>query len=69
MDNKTAVEIIKSNWPAERYSTLRQALSKAIRALEREDRREERANVKNGERLGRTDGRAMPGVSSDVSGK
>lgn len=42
MDNKTAVEIIKSNWPSEKYSALRAALSRAIRALEREDRRAEK---------------------------
>lgn len=54
MTNKEAIEIIKSNWPAERYSALRQALGKAIRALEREDRREERNNVKIGGTAGRT---------------
>lgn len=47
MNNKEAVEIIKSNWPSERYSALRQALSKAIRALEREDKFEERKNRRN----------------------
>lgn len=44
MTNREAVELIKANWPSERYGALRQALSKAIRALEREDRRDERAN-------------------------
>lgn len=47
MDNQKAIEVIKANWPAERYAVLRQALSKAIRALEREDRREEKNNVQN----------------------
>ena len=47
MDNQKAIEVIKANWPAERYVVLRQALSKAIRALEREDRREEKNNVQN----------------------
>lgn len=46
MTNREAVEIIKSNWPSAKYPILRQALSKAIRALEREDRREERLNEK-----------------------
>lgn len=54
MTNKEAIEIIKSNWPAERYPVLRQALSKAIRALDREDRREERRNVETGGTAGRT---------------
>lgn len=45
MTNREAIEIIKANWPAERYTALRQALAKAIRALEREDRKEERNNV------------------------
>lgn len=47
MTNREAVEIIKSNWPSERYPVLRQALGKAIRALEREDRAEERRCKKN----------------------
>lgn len=56
MDNQKAIEVIKANWPAERYAVLRQALSKAIRALEREDRREERKNVENSGREGGTAG-------------
>ena len=47
MTNREAVEVIRSNWPAERYPVLRQALAKAIRALEREDRREEKFNDNN----------------------
>lgn len=51
MTNREAVELIKSNWPSERYSALRQALSKAIRALEREERREEQFNKKQNEKV------------------
>ena len=48
MTNREAVELIKSNWPSERYSALRQALSKAIRALEREEQfnKKQNENVK-----------------------
>jgi hypothetical protein len=34
MENKEAIEAIRSNWPDERYSILREALTKAIAALE-----------------------------------
>jgi hypothetical protein len=34
MDNKEAVVCIRKNWPDERYSMLREALEKAIAALE-----------------------------------
>lgn len=34
MDNKEAVVCIRNNWPDERYSMLREALEKAIAALE-----------------------------------
>ena len=37
MDNKEAVSIIRSNWPDNRYSMLREALEQAIKALETED--------------------------------
>ena len=67
MDNRTAIEIIKANWPSERYSTLRQALNKAVRALEREDRREERMNGKTGRNAGGIDGRNVQDVPSNLS--
>jgi hypothetical protein len=34
MENKEAIEAIRSNWPDEKYSILREALTKAIAALE-----------------------------------
>lgn len=37
MDNKKAVEVIKSNWPDERYSMLREALELSIKLLEAEE--------------------------------
>ena len=49
MTNREAIEIIKANWPAERYTALRQALNKAIRSLEKDERFEERRNKKNEE--------------------
>ena len=67
MTNKEAVEIIKANGPAERYGVLRQALSKAIRALEREDRREERNNVKASRSSGGTVGQNVSDVPSNLS--
>jgi DnaJ-class molecular chaperone len=37
MDNKQAVEVIRSNWPDARYSTLREALELSIKLLEAEE--------------------------------
>jgi hypothetical protein len=38
MTNKEAIEVIKSNYPPEHYTMLRQALDLAIIALQSEDR-------------------------------
>jgi hypothetical protein len=37
MDNKEAVKVIRSNWPDERYSMLREALELSIKLLEAEE--------------------------------
>ena len=37
MDNKEAVEVIRSNWPPVQYTMLREALTMAIAALEAPD--------------------------------
>lgn len=37
MDNKEAIKAIKSNYPTENYTMLREALDLAIKALEEDD--------------------------------
>ena len=36
MDNLEAIEVIKSNWPDGRYTMLREALTMAIQAIEKQ---------------------------------
>lgn len=37
MDYKKAIQVIKSNYPPENYTLLREALNLAIKLLEKED--------------------------------
>ena len=39
MTNKEAIQAIKSNYPPEQYSMLREALDMAIRLLEEDDKK------------------------------
>jgi hypothetical protein len=41
MTEQEAIKAIKNNWPDERYSSLREALSLAIQALKNEEHRKE----------------------------
>lgn len=41
MTSKEAIEIIKSNYPPENYTMLREALNLAIRVLEEDSKKEE----------------------------
>jgi len=40
MSNKEAIQAIKDNWPGSQYSILREALTMAIDALSRDDKKE-----------------------------
>lgn len=48
MTNEEAIEVIKSNWPSDRYTALREALTLAIKALKITSRKMDR-EAKNNE--------------------